>query len=153
VRSFVVSIFCLVALAAGVGEAAAAPLPPVHDFALSYERGGGLAPSTQSLRVRPGGRAVAESSGGRAGERRVSFHLGARRIRSLQQGLRRAHLGSIPPGKGGCADCFLYSITYGGMTVVLEEVDVPPRLAAVFGQIEAIISSHTIPPNARAGRR
>jgi hypothetical protein len=152
VRSFLASVLCLAALAAGAGEATAAPLPPAHDFAMNYERSGGFAPSTESLRVSPGGFAVATSGGTRAGERKVRFRLGVRRIRSLQLGLRRAHLASIPPGKGGCADCFLYSLDYEGASLELEEVDVPPRLAAAFGQIEEVISAHTIPPNARAGR-
>jgi hypothetical protein len=152
-RALVASVLCLVALAAGVGEASAAPLPPVHDFALTYERSGGFAPSIQSLRVTPGRLATARSDGTRAGEQRASFRLGARRIRSLQRDLRAAHLGSIPKGQGGCADCFLYSIAYEGARLELEEVDVPPRLARVFGEIEAVITAHTVPPNARVDRR
>jgi hypothetical protein len=144
------------AFAASAGEAAAtsatAELPRVRDFALVYERGGGLAASTQSLRVSPGGLAIAESSGTRAGERRVKFHLGGRRIRSLQRDLSSADLGSIPERQGGCADCYVYSITYEGASLELEETEVPARLRTVFGEIEAIITAHTIPPAARAGR-
>jgi hypothetical protein len=152
-RALVASALCLAAFAVGAGEAAAAPLPPAHDFALTYERGGGFAPSIQSLRVTPGGSATARSEGTRAGEQRASFRLGVRRIRSLQRGLRAAHLASIPKGQGGCADCFLYSLTYEGTTLELEEVDVPPSLARVFGEIEAVITAHTVPPNARADQR
>jgi hypothetical protein len=151
-RLVLATIVCGLALATGAA-AATAPLPPVKDFALTYERGGGFAPAPTGLTVTPGGHAVATTTGTRAGERKVKFQLGARRIRSLQRGLRRADLGSIQPGKGGCADCFIYSLAYEGDFVELEETDVPPRLGEVIDAIEAIISAHTIPPNARVGGR
>jgi len=152
-RFLAATILGLMAFAAGAaGATAAAQLPPAGDFALVYERSGGLAASTQSLRVTPGGFAVAESSGTRAGEQRAKFRLGGRRIRSLQRGLLRADLGSIHERQGGCADCYVYSITYEGVSLELEETEVPPRLRTVFDEIEAIITAHTIPPNARAER-
>jgi hypothetical protein len=153
VRFFAATILGLMAFAAAAGGATtAAQLPPAGDFALVYERSGGLAASTQSLRVSHGGSAVAASSGTRAGEQRAKFRLGGRRIRSLQRGLLRADLGSIHERQGGCADCYVYSITYEGSSLELEETEVQPRLHAVIGEIEAVISAHTIPPNARVGR-
>jgi hypothetical protein len=152
-RFLAATILGLMAFAASAGEAAAsAELPRARDFSLAYERSGGLAASTQSLRVSPGGRAIAETSGTRAGERRVKFHLGGRRIRSLQRGLSRADIGSIPERQGGCADCYVYSITYEGTSLELEETEVPPRLASVFNEIEAVITAHTVPPNARSAQ-
>jgi hypothetical protein len=153
-RLVLATVSCAVALVAGgVAAAATAPLPPAKDFALTYERGGGFAPAPVGLTVTPGGHAVATTTGTRAGERQVKFRLGARRIRSLQRSLRRADLGSIHAGKGGCADCFIYSITYEGDSVELEEVDVPTRLGDAIAEIETVISTHTIPPNARVGGR
>jgi hypothetical protein len=153
-RLVLASISCaLVLVAGGVAAAATAPLPPAKDFALTFERGGGFAPAPTSLTVRPGGSAVATTTGTRTGERKVKFQLGPRRIRSLQRSLRRANLGSIQAGKGGCADCFVYSITYEGDSVELEEVDVPTRLEGAIDEIETVISNHTIPPNARLGGR
>jgi hypothetical protein len=153
-RLFAATTACVMALAVGGSAAAAtAQLPPAYEFILVFERSGGLAPSTQSLTVAPGGFAVAESGGTRAGERHAEFHLADRRIRSLQRGLRDAHLGSIPsPGTGSCADCYLYSIFYQGDYLKLDESEVPPRLGKVIDEIEAIISAHTIPPNARVAR-
>jgi hypothetical protein len=143
----VIALGCVGATA----TAATAPLPPARAFALVYERSGGLAASTQSLRVSPGGNAIAESSGTRAGAGEAKFHLGGRRIRSLQRGLLRADIGSIPGRQGGCADCYIYAITYEGDSLELEETEVPPRLRAVFDAIDAIITAHTVPPGARAG--
>jgi hypothetical protein len=150
-----VTILGLLALALGggaVATAATAPLPRARDFALFFERSGGLAASTQSLRVTPGGNATAESSGTRAGAGEAKFHLGGRRIRSLQRGLRRADIGSIPGRMGGCADCYIYSLVYEGTSLSLEETEVPPLLETVFRELEAIITAHTVPPNARAGQ-
>jgi hypothetical protein len=153
-RLVLATISCALALVAGgVAAAATAPLPPAKDFALTYERGGGFAPAPVSLTVSPGGRAVATTTGTRAGERRVRFQLGERRIRLLQRSLRRADLGSIHPGKGGCADCFIYSITYEGDFLEIEEADAPTRLQDAIAEIETVISNHTIPPNARLGGR
>jgi hypothetical protein len=150
-RFLAATLLCLIAFAGTAGATATAQLPPARDFALTFERSGGLAASTQGLRVSPGAAAIATTSGTRAGERRVKFHLGGRRIRSLQRGLRRADLGSIPARQGGCADCYVYSFKYEGTDLELEETEVPPRLQPVIDAVEVIISAHTIPPNARVG--
>jgi hypothetical protein len=153
-RFLFATILGLAAFAASAGAtvagAASSELPPAREFALTYERSGGLAASTELLRVAPRGFAVAESSGTRAGEGRVRFRLGGRRIRSLQRGLRAADLGSISTPKGGCADCYIYSLTYGGTSIELAETEVPARLQAVIDEIEAVIAAHTVPPAARA---
>jgi hypothetical protein len=153
-RFLAMTILSLLALATGgeatAAAAATAQLPLARDFSLAYERSGGLAASTQSLRVSHGGFATAESSGTRAGAGEATFRLGGRRIRSLQRGLQRADLGSIPDRQGGCADCYVYSLAYEGTSLKLEETEVPPRLARVFAQLDAIITAHTVPPNARS---
>src|SRR3954447_4078317 len=121
---------CLAALGGGCdgGDAteARAPLPPPGSFAIFYERSGGFAPSTSRLIVRPGRQAVAESGGSRAGERRVAFRIGERRVLALERALRRAGFFSIEdPGASGCADCFEYEIRYRGHTVALDESQFP----------------------------
>jgi hypothetical protein len=155
-RFLATTILSLLALAVGSEATAAAAttaqLPPARAFSVVYERSGGLAASRQSLRVSPGGYATAESSGTRAGAGEAMFRLGGRRIRSLQRGLRRADIGSIPERQGGCADCYLYSITYEGTSLELEETEVPPRLGRVFDQLDAVITAHTVPPNARSAQ-
>ncbi len=146
------TIACLVALAAcpvAGGPAAAERLPPPYSFTLVYEREGGFAPSPQGLVVAPGGFATADGTETRGGKRHAEFRLSDRRIRSLQRGLRRAHLRSIPKhGIRNCADCYVYDIYYEGSHVKLDQPEVPPRLLEVIEQIEAIISAHTIPPDA-----
>ena len=140
----------LALLGGGAAAAAAADSTAVEDFTLAYKRTGGIASSTQTLAVRPGRAATATGSGTSAGRKRSEFPLTVRRVHSLQRILSRAELDSIPPaGPGGCADCYAYDLRYEGHQVELEEVDVPPRLRAVFDQLDAIIAAHLAAPTAR----
>jgi hypothetical protein len=144
-------LVCLAALGGcdGAPATARAALPPPSSFAISYERGGGLASSTSRLLVRPGRHAIAETGSGRAGEHRVEFRIGKRRVLALERGLRQAGFGSIEsPGPSGCADCFEYDFFYLGHYLELDDSQMPPRLGAVVAQIEAIISAHTASPKA-----
>jgi hypothetical protein len=153
-RFTVVTALCALALI-GCGGASAASAEPtsVHDFTLAYKRTGGIAASTQTLAVRAGRLATATVSGTSQGRMRTEFPLAIRRVRSLQQSLARADLDSIPPpGPGGCADCYAYNLRYQGHHIELEEVDVPPRLRAVFDQIDAIIAAQIARPTARGGQ-
>jgi hypothetical protein len=150
-RLVLASISCALALVAGGSAAAmAADSTSVEDFTLAYKRTGGVAASTQTLAVRPRRLATATGSGTSAGRKRSEFPLTVRRVRSLQRSLSRADLGSIPPpGPSGCADCYAYDLRYEGHHVELEEVDVPPRLRAVFDALDAIIATHLAAPTAR----
>ena len=126
-----------------------APLPPPAYFAIAYKRGGGFAPSTSALIVRPGRRAVAASDGTRAGKRVVRFRMPPKRVLALEEALRRSRFRTIQERDGDyCADCFVYEIAYGGHRLSLDESEVPDRLGPVIGQIEAVIAARTIPPNA-----
>jgi hypothetical protein len=152
-RALAATYVCLAALATCSAAVAAPPAQLQHsapyEFVLLYERSGGFAPGTRGLMVAPAQFATAESSGPGAGKRRVDFHLGSRRIRALERGLRRAHFSSLEsPGASGCADCFEYSIFYRGHNLALDESQMPKALGRVIEQIEAIISAHTDPPKA-----
>jgi hypothetical protein len=150
-RLVLASIFSALALLGSGGAAvAAADSTSVDDFTLAYKRTGGVASSTQTLAVRSGRHATATGSGTSEGRTRSEFPLTARRVRSLQRSLSRADLDSIPPaGPSGCADCYAYDLKYEGHHLELEEVDVPPRLRAVFEQLDAIIAAHLAAPTAR----
>jgi hypothetical protein len=148
-----ISLCALAVIGCGGATAASAEPAAVNDFTLAYQRTGGIASSTQTLAVRPRRLATATSSGTSAGRKRSEFPLAIRTARSLQQGFARANLDSIPPpGPGGCADCYAYDLRYDGHHIELEEVDVPPRLRAVFDQIDALISAHIAAPTARGGQ-
>jgi len=150
-RLVLAAFSCVLALVGGGGAvAAAADSTSVEDFTLAYKRTGGIAASTQTLAVRSGRLATATGSGTSAGRKRSEFPLTVRRVRALQRSLARADLDSIPPaGPSGCADCYAYDLKYEGRHLQLEEVDVPPRLRAVFDQLDAIIATHLAAPTAR----
>ncbi len=144
---------CLAALAACSVSVAAAPAQSQrsapYEFMLIYERSGGFAPSSRSLVVAPAQFATAASGATGAGDRKVDFHLGSRRIRALERGLRRAHFTSLEsPGASGCADCFEYLFLYRAHYLEFDESQMPKGLRGVVAQIEAIISAHTSPPRA-----
>jgi hypothetical protein len=132
---------CLAALAVAVPAASASAAPA--DFAISYGQSGGIAPSTSRLVVRPGRHAVAESSGSRAGERRVPFRIGPRTVEALERGLRNAHFGSLEsPGPSNCADCFEYAIAYRGHRVSFDESQIPTAIGGVLAKLQSIVSAH-----------
>ena len=152
-RFLAATTLCVLALVGGGASAASAEPTSVHDFTLAYQRTGGIASSTQTLAVRAGQAATATTSGTSEGPKRTEFPITARSVRALQRSLARADLDSIPPpGPGGCADCFAYDLRYQGHHIALEEVDVPPRLRAVFDRIDAIIAAQIARPTARGGR-
>jgi hypothetical protein len=148
VQTLVTMIACLASF--GCGDAAAAkpaPLPPVSGFAISYSRGGGFAPSVESLVVSPGRRAVATVDDIQVGERKVRFRIGVGRVRALQTSLRRAHFGTIESDlDSGCADCYRYEIGYRGHRIQLDQSVLPEALEPVIGELSTVVSTR-IPPN------
>ena len=85
----------------------------------------------------------------RAGENRVEFRIGKRRVLALERALRQAGFASLEdPGPSGCADCFEYEIRYRGHSLEVDESEMPPALEPVIGELEAIVTAHAIPPNA-----
>jgi hypothetical protein len=150
-RRLAATIACLaVALIVGGAPAAAGRgVTSPADFAISYERNGGLSGESASLVVHPGRHAVARTHGGRAGARTVRFRIAPARVRELERDLREAHffrLGSRDPGT--CADCFVYSIGYRGHQIFRVENSLTPQLAKVTLDLEALISANAIPANA-----
>lgn len=135
-------IACLAGFGCGAVPAAEQAPGPVSEFAISYSRGGGYAPSVEGLVVAPGRRAVATVDDFQNAERKVRFRLGVGRVRALQANLRRAHFSSIKSNlNSGCADCYLYEIRYRGHRVSLDESVLPEELEPVIGELGAVISA------------
>jgi hypothetical protein len=116
------------------------PPPTIPQFAISYERSGGLAGDPRSLQIAPGRHATAEARGETA-----RFRVGVKQVRRLRRALESANFTSIsspPPNPGSCADCFYYDIAYRGHEVEFSQVDQPRRLVPVVNQLEALIEAH-----------
>jgi hypothetical protein len=116
---------------------------PASRFAISFERSGGLKASVETLVVRPGLRAYATGPKG-DGEASAHFRMNARTAEELRRELakaRFAHLESTA-GPSTCADCYVYSITYHGHTVLFFDSMTPPGLMEVVDRLEGEAIAH-----------
>jgi hypothetical protein len=127
---------------AGPPAVHAAPRPASH-FAIAFKRSGGLKATVETLVVHPGLRAYAT---GPKGDRQAAAHfrMKAQTAEELQRELTKAgftHLsGSANPAT--CPDCYVYSITYHGHTVVFSDSKVPDGLMEVVDALEAEVIAH-----------
>jgi hypothetical protein len=135
------------ALSAGCGGPPTVPVPaaaarPASHFAIAFERSGGLKASVETLRVRPGLRAVAT---GPKGSREASkrFEMSARSAEGLRRELARARFAELPgTPTGTCADCYVYSIAYHGHEVHFPASKVPEGLREVVDGLEEEVILH-----------
>jgi hypothetical protein len=143
IRTLAAAIAFLATVAAGplTGSAVAHGTP--DDFAISYQRSGGLTGERLSLVISPGRHGVIRQGGPR-GTRTFGFGVGEKRVRSLERALRRAHFADLEShASGTCADCYLHSIAYRGHRVRVIESELPPRLEPVLANLSAIIDVHS----------
>jgi hypothetical protein len=120
----------------------AAPRPASH-FAIAFERSGGLKARVETLVVRPGLRAYATApKGDREGSKHFKMDAGtAEELRRELAKARFTHLKSTAD-PGTCADCYTYSITYHGHTVLFFDSKVPPGLSEVVDGLEEEVIEH-----------
>jgi hypothetical protein len=125
----------------GPPAAQAEPRPASH-FAIAFERSGGLKPTVETLVVRPGLRAYATGpKGSRQGS--AYFRMPARTAEELRRELAKARFTHLRSNADGtCADCYLYSITYHGHTVLDLESRLPRSLMEVVDTLEAEVIAH-----------
>jgi hypothetical protein len=141
----VTAIVCLVAVGAPCEDPPAIPTapPPVNQFAISYERGGGFAAMPQKLTIRPRRHATVTALDARGRRRSVEFQVAAKKVKQLRAAAETARIGEIAiPQPGTCADCFIYTVAYRGEKVSVEEVDVPTRMRPLIDRAEALIAAH-----------
>jgi hypothetical protein len=115
---------------------------PASKFAIAFERSGGLKASVETLVVRPGLHAYAT---GPKGPRQASAHfkMSARTAEELRRELAKArftHLESTTSAT--CNDCYVYSITYHGHTVLFSDSRVPNSLGEVIDALEGEVIAH-----------
>jgi hypothetical protein len=119
-----------------------APRAASH-FAISFERSGGLKGTVETLVVRPGLRAYATApKGPREGS--AHFKMNARTAEELRKELAKArftHLKSTAD-PGTCPDCYVYSITYHGHTILFFDSKTPNSLLEVIDALEEEVILH-----------
>jgi hypothetical protein len=135
------------AMSAGCGgpqtpPAAHAAPRPASKFAIAFERSGGLKSRVETLVVRPGLHAYAT---GPKGPRQASAHfrMNAQTAEELRRELAKAHFAQLESTTSAtCADCYVYSITYHGHTVLFSESKVPRSLDEVIDALEGEVIAH-----------
>jgi hypothetical protein len=136
------TISCALALGPCAGTAPTAASPAAR-FTISYERSGGLAAMPQKLVIRPGRRATVTALDAHGRRRSVEFSITAKKVEQLRAAAETARIGDVAPSPpSGCADCFVYSVTYRGETASVAEVDVPARMRGLVSRAEALIAAH-----------
>jgi hypothetical protein len=118
------------------GQASAARL----DGQLGFDRSGGIAGLTESLRIQPSGRA-------RVDTRRTkphSFKLSARERRRVENAVAGAHLARVKvPKHGYVPDAFVYRIAYGGRKIEFDGPSMPHAVEHLVGVLERLVASHS----------
>jgi hypothetical protein len=136
------------AISAGCGGPPALPAAdaasrPASHFAIAFERSGGLRARVETLVVRPGLRAYATAP---KGDREASAHfkMNAGTAEAVRRELAKAHFAQLQStaNPATCSDCYVYSITYHGHTVLFSDSKVPPALGEVVDALEGEVIAH-----------
>jgi hypothetical protein len=93
---------------------------------VTYTRTGGVGGIDEHLRIEPDG--TATLSYGEPANSERSFDLSTDELDRITSLLDAADLESMPaePVPTGCADCFVYTVEYGGRTVTYDDATPPP---------------------------
>jgi hypothetical protein len=137
VRPFLLILTVAVAAAAAL-VTDTPPAPAAGESTLvTFHRTGGIAGVDDRVTVKADRHVTVRSRGSSAGHRRISVAA----IRRLRHALKEARLGRPPPQgpPGGCADCFHYTISYGGHHVQLSEDRVPDRMRRAIDLLSRLI--------------
>ena len=101
------------------GPTAHAAARPASQFAIAFERSGGLKARVETLVVRPDLRAYATAP---KGDHQASkhFRMDVQTAEELRRELAKAHFTHLESttNPATCNDCYVYSITYHGHTVL-----------------------------------
>ena len=120
---------------------AATDTPPApaaaHSTLVTFHRSGGFAGFDDRVTVKRDRRVTVRSRGAAARHTRLSKAA----MRKLRRALEAARLDQPPPQgpPSGCADCFVYSIAYGGHRVELSEDRVPDRMRPAINRLSRLI--------------
>jgi hypothetical protein len=114
---------------------------PSGPVLLSFSRSGGVAGTFDTLIVRDGGASeISEEIGGAVTAR---FQLPPEQLARLRREFAAAHFETVGSAlSSGCADCFLYVITYRGYTIRRDEASLPAKMKPLVATLQAIVDAH-----------
>jgi hypothetical protein len=110
---------------------------------ITLSRTGGLAGISESLTIAPDGAATVTS--GFAGEPRTKeVQIGDAELRAVQAELSKADFEALDEGEAaGCADCFVYVLSYGGETAKADDATASPAFRTAIAPLQRILEEHT----------
>ncbi len=139
---------CLAVVAAGCGGDDTTTTTADPGILVTYSRSGGVASMPESLVIRADGSATVEA--GVTGARE-EFELDPDELARVRTELEAAEFDDVadPPVQTGCADCYVYEITYDGTTMSYDESQaaLPASVTAVVTHLSEITADH-YPPGA-----
>ena len=141
--AFLAAICGSVAVAAAPAVGVERP-PTVAEFAITYERSGGLRPMPYRLAIRPGRHGTLTAKGELdERSRTVRFRVSRAKVRRLRDALARADFETVDtPDPGVCADCYVYAISYEGHEVTFGDGSMPRRLRETVALLEGLVAAH-----------
>ena len=118
---------------------AAQPAPSIAQFAVSFERSGGLKADPRSLEIAPGRQATARGLG-----KTVHFRVGVKPVRRLRKALEGAGFAGHPGPEAEQLRRLLSTTTSGTAVTRSNSASwISPKAgSAVVDQLEALIDSH-----------
>jgi hypothetical protein len=138
------------ALGTGCGEDDASEPEPAttgDGTLVTYSREGGVASMPVELTIGADGsaRLVSEFDG-----QAEDFALDDAELEELTTELEAADLDAFEPPvePSGCADCFVYTVTYGDAVVSYDDTAAPPgEITALVGHLDELAVEHTPSPS------
>jgi hypothetical protein len=132
-----------IAVASAFAFVPGAEARPAAHFAIAFERSGGPKGNVETLVVSPGLRAYATAPKGSV-EASKSFKMDARTAEEVRRELGAAHFSRLRsralPTR--CPNCYVYSITYHGHTVLFPASKTPRGLDEVIDALEEEVILH-----------
>jgi hypothetical protein len=144
-------VIAIALFAAGCGSSDApesdqpeSDVPVLTDGALViYSRTGGVGGIDERLRIEPDGSATVMIGEPMNTER--SFELSATELDDVQALLDSADLEAMPTEAQptGCADCFVYTVEYGGRSVTYDDATEPePSVGELVTGLDDLVTEH-----------
>ena len=105
---------------------------------------GGIAGISERLVIDQDGSATLTTGYRPADQSTARFKLSSSELTALTDKLDAAGLDSLPkPKPTGCADCFEYTIAYGGTTYSADDVSLPEHLKQVVEALNHVIKANS----------
>lgn len=149
ISTLAIVLAALLASGCGEEEACACSVERTGEL-LTYERSGGIDPAFYRVEINQEGRAVVESGNYTSEPRRRVVELSEAEVDDLREVLEENPIGEFPEVDPDviCADCFEYSLTYGGATYSYDNA-VPDSDS--LEAVEQAIGELPLPPDTPTG--